>query len=410
MNIDISKFKNIPFKKRRHCVVCGQKLGSPVIELPDFPITEIYVKKKINKKVGFVDQNFHFCKNCGHGQISNIIDSEFLYGRWYVTRTSISSSAVAAINVFLEFIDNILKGRPVKNIVEIGCNDLYTLKKLRKRADKLYGIDPILIGKEKQFRDEKIEIIGDFFENVDLKKINGKIDVVLSSHTLEHIGEPKELIQRVIANANSNTLFFFQFPSLEALVQSSRFDQVFHQHLNYFSLKSVVYMLNELGAELIDFKINPYHWGTLMIAFKKKNKNNVVPHDKIANFLIHISNEKILKHYSIFKDCMNITKRQLESLKDEKIYGYGAALMLPVLDYHLGGLKMIKCVIDDDKNKDGLYYLNLPIQIKHLDRISDFKNSVFLVTAINSLQTARAIIKRLIEIETKQIIIPLNLI
>ena len=66
-------------------------------------------------------------------------------------------------------------------------------------------------------------------------------------------------------------MLFFQFPGLELLVEKARYDQIHHQHINYFSIKSVCYMLEEAGAEIIDYKFNPFHWGAIMIAFKKKD-------------------------------------------------------------------------------------------------------------------------------------------
>ncbi len=391
-------------------MICGTKSGEPVLKLPDFPLTEIYIDKKISQKIGFVDQIFHLCGRCGHGQIANAIEQKVLYGDNYFTRTSTSVSAIGAIDSFLEFIDSIIKDGYIENIIEIGCNDLYTLKRLRDRADKLYGIDPILMGKENQNSDEKIEVIGNFIENVNLDELNIKRSVILGSHALEHIENPKKLILSLIDKASSETLFFFQFPGLELLIQNSRFDQVFHQHLNYFSLKSVIYMLEDVGAELIDFRINPYHWGTLMIAFRKRAKNGINPHTKFGRFISQITGEQIFEQYKLFRDCMDTANRRVFSLRNETIYGYGAALMLPVLHYYLRGLSELKCIIDDDKNKEGLYYINLPLKIVHSEKISNIKDSAILITAINSKHAVRAIMSKLIDLRVKQIIIPTNLI
>ena len=76
MNSDISRFKDIVYERRTHCVICGEKSGPPVIKLPGFPMTEIYTKKRIAEKAGFLDQNFHLCGCCGHGQLENIIGED----------------------------------------------------------------------------------------------------------------------------------------------------------------------------------------------------------------------------------------------------------------------------------------------------------------------------------------------
>lgn len=405
--IDLNKFRNITFKTRTKCVICDADYSKPIIELPNFPLTEIYTDEKITEKIGFLNQAFHFCKKCGQGQIANIISPDILYGNTYVTRTSTSQSATNAVELFLKFIGEIIKDKPLKNIIEIGCNDLYILKRLRDRAERLYGIDPILRGKENQVNDSKIEVMGDFIENVDFQKLNMKLDLVLSSHTLEHIDDPKKMIKLLVDKADAETLFFFQFPGLESLIINSKFDQIFHQHLNYFSLQSVIYLLEEVGAELINFRVNPHHWGALMIAFRK-NKYHL-NHQKFKQSIIKITEEQILNQYQLFKDSMDLTNRHLLSLKNETIYGYGAALMLPILNYYIKNLSQLKCIIDDDKTKEGLYYLSPNLKINALDKIKDFSDSIILVTAINSKLTLRAITAKMINLNVKDIILPVNL-
>jgi len=390
-------------------MVCGTKAAAPVIGLPAFPLTEIYVEQKVTEKLGFVDQAFHLCPRCGHGQIANVIDRNVLYGESYATRTSTSPSAIGAIDAFLEFVDGVTKDRPIKNVMEVGCNDLYTLRRLKDRAEKLYGIDPILIGRESEFTDDKIEAIGDFVENVDLRERNIEADIVLSSHTLEHIEDPKKLVRFLIDNAGDDALFFFQFPGLESLVETARFDQVFHQHLNYFTLQSVLHMLEDTGAELIDYGINPYHWGALMIAFRRKG-NNVGTGGNFNRAVTGLTESQIREQYRLFKDGMDVTGRRIAALRNETIYGYGASLMLPVLGYYVPVINDFTCIIDDDTNKDGLYYINLPLRVVNSSKIDNIKDAVVCVTAINSKQPLRAVVSRLIDIGVKEIIIPANLI
>lgn len=399
----IEKLRKLSYQTRTHCLICGNKLDKPLIELPGFPLTEIYTTKLMKERVGFADQNFHFCSNCGHGQVANVIDIKVQYGNapFYYFRASESATGRRSADYFVDFLNHVAGNRNFGNIIEIGCNDLYILKALKSKAKRLIGIDPILKGKEKGLTKDNIVAIGDFFENVVLE---GEIDLVICKDTLEHVSNPKQVVEKIVDRSHEQTIFFFQFPILETLLSSYRFDQIFHQHLNYFSFKSINYMLNELGCELLDYKINFDHWGAIIIAFKK-GKGKL----RYAKGALGISGPKILERYEIFKNAMDVTKRQLSFLKGELIYGYGAALMLPVLSYHLkNDLSCLKCIIDDDENKKGLYYINLSVPIKTVEAITDIKDSVVLVTAIASLNNVRSILTKLFALSPKQIILPLN--
>jgi hypothetical protein len=403
MKIDVEKFKKVPYKKRDKCQVCGAALDGHLIDLPDFPMTEIYTGELIKEKVGFADQGFQFCSNCGHGQISNVIDVGLQYGDSisYHFRTSGSATGRESADFFIDFFNDVVKNRRFKSVVEVGCNDLYILKALTNRADRLIGIDPILKGKEQKYSSGNIIAIGDFLENI---KIEEGIDLVICKDTLEHVSEPKQFVKKIVDGAHDETLFFFQFPYLETLLDGCRFDQIFHQHLNYFSLRSTIYMLEELGCELLDYRININHWGAVLIAFKKSKKIS-----KFKAEARKITDEDILSRYKTFKADMKIANDRLLLLRGEKVYGYGAALMLPVLSYHLGNdFAGFEFIIDDDKNKEGLYYINLPVAIRTSDKVRDFRNAVVMLTAISAMNNGRRILAKLFELNPKQIIVPMS--
>ncbi len=403
--MNYEKFRNIQYEKREHCLICGKKSGTPLIELPKFPMTEIYTREKIKEKLGVLDQSFHLCLNCGHGQIANVIDIELQYNNdeSYNFRTSQSATGRESSDFFVDFVKSVSGQRSYKSIVEIGCNDLYMLKTLKHKADKLTGIDPILKGREEEFSEGNVKAIGDFFENVELEE---DLKMVLCKDTLEHVSDPKQMVKKIVSRATDETIFFFQFPMLETLLTGCRFDQIFHQHLNYFSLKSIIHMLNQLGCELLSYKINRNHWGAILIAFRKGKDSS-----RFTNEIWDIKALDILERYAVFKNDMETANRRMLFLNGKSIYGYGAALMLPVLSYHLGNdLSSLKCIIDDDKTKEGLYYINLPVSIRTRENITDIENSVILITAISAMNNVRRILTKLVELNPEQIILPLNTI
>lgn len=403
--IDVEKYRDIPFKSRDHCLICGRKSDESVINLPELPMTEIYTSQLISEKVGVVDQGLDFCPQCGHAQLRNVIDVELQYGETfsYFFRTGESATGRSAIQFFIDFMSRTIGNRKFKHILEVGCNDLYLLKQLQNLADHLTGIDPILKDFDDDLAHSNMTVIGDFFENVELDR---EFDLLICKDTLEHVTDPKAFVTRILDKARDNTLFFFQFPSLESTLRDIRFDQVFHQHLNYFSLQSVIHLLNDLGCELIDYTFNFEHWGALLVAFKKGKYQGRFDPD-----VWQISSAEIDQRFQIFRQGMANVNARLEYFKDEKIYGYGAALMLPVLSYYLeNDLSVLEFIIDDDPRKDGLYYLNLPVQIRSWAAIRNKREAVFLLTAVASLNNVRTMLPNLFKLRPKHIIVPLNTI
>jgi len=397
--LDINIFRKVSFTQRPSCMVCGKRSGAAMLEMKNFPMTEIYTREVCKQKLGVLDQGFFVCRHCGHGQLGRVIDVKLQYGNYHF-RSGQSVTGQQSAKFFIDYLDKFIADKKLDLVVEIGCNDLYLLKLISKRAKKLVGIDPILKGREKELSENNVIAQGGYLEDVSLQ---GSPDLFICKDTLEHVANPKDFLKKVIDQGHSETLFAFQFPLLDTLLDAGRFDQIFHQHLNYFSMHSIKVVLEDLGCELVDFTINHNLWGSIIIIFRK-----AAGRKKTKAFSL-ITRKDVMSRYKVFRMNMEVTKQRLSFLKGKNVYGYGAALMLPVLDYHLdGAIGRLTCIMDDDINKKGLRYINLDVDIKPMNEVHDLERSAVILTAIASLYNVRAMLSKLSQHGPRQIIVPLN--
>jgi hypothetical protein len=400
----MNNFQKVSYKSLYSCNICGNIFKNPTLSFPRLPLTEIYMNHKPLKKIGFVDQCFYYCSICGHGQLGNIIPKEILYTQEsYYLRTSQSTTACSANDYFADFIQSVIGKKKFNTILEFGCSDLYLLEKLESYAQKLVGVDPILRNTQKK-KNYRIQMIGDFIESLDMSTVlSSKNNMILSSHTMEHIENPKQIVQFLFDACDESDLFIFQFPSLEPLVKDQNYDQIFHQHLHYFSISSFTYLIERCGGEIVDYQVNPYHWGALMVAFRKRKGPK-----KSKKTFLPFQVKDIQFGYDQFQKELRVTTEKLHRYKDEKLYGFGASLMLPILGYHLGtDFVEFESILDDDKAKEGLYYINLPVKIRKPAENEYFGDANILVTAYN---TPRSVISRVISLKPKRIIFSRNVI
>ena len=142
----ISKKPNMnkKFIKKKNCGICESSNLKSVFKLKKFPLTGIFIKKKLNKNFQYnFDQSLNICKNCGHLQLENFVSPYLLYNNIYANRTSESFLSDNAIKFFKNFLFKVLKKKKLRGIVEIGCNDIKLINNLKKHFKILYGIDPI---------------------------------------------------------------------------------------------------------------------------------------------------------------------------------------------------------------------------------------------------------------------------
>ena len=404
-----SKYKNISFQQRKNCMVCNASLERPLLTWPNYPMTELYVDRPVAKGLGEVDLELQVCNHCSHVQLANVIDAKLQYSEtsFYNFRTSQSITGRETTGFFINFMEQVLadnnNGTDWGTIAEIGCNDTYLLNCLKPRAKKLYGIDPILHGHEDQHSDSQLTVYGDFFENVELPE---KLDIIICKDVLEHVEEPVEFIRKLTLKAHDNTMLFVQVPIIETILDDVRFDQIFHQHLNYFSIFSFETMLAQLDYELVSHTINHRHWGAAIFAFKKISR----PTDKRKTGIPFINADIVNSKYQLFTRIMATTRQYLLDCP-EPVYGYGAALMLAVLNFHLQGeLENLQYIIDDNPDKAGKYYLQLPVEIKHSSEVSGWEDKNILITSISSSINVKCIMQKLFELNPRKIINPLVII
>ena len=98
----------------------------------------------------------------------------------------------------------------------------------------------------------------------------------------------------------------------------------------------------------------------------------------------------------------------MEYSKD-KLYCYGASLMLPILNYYMPAMSKAVKIIDQDKSKTGLSYVNYDVEIVEGSDL-DLTKSDVLVTAIATKLATRKIINKLSDLRAMNIILPLNVI
>ena len=321
------------------CNVCKKEIKT-IIYLPNLPITGCFRNENDTypyDSYGY-NQEFMYCTNCGHGQLRYTINKEEIYDpKHYILRTSKSVSARISSDNMFKFI------KPKGTILEIGSNDCYLLKKFK---GKKIAIDPIA----KPIKG--IRVINKYIEKV---RGNIKAETIICKDVLEHIEDIHGFMGQIERFSKKHTKLYIQVPSIEHMIRENRFDQIFHEHIQYFSFYSLSLLLRDHGWQIVRLEIDKDHWGAYVIE-AVKSESIIIDCLSIGRFDIH----NILRRYAIFRDSMKFASAKIT----KKAYGYGAAAMLPILNYHMSGkLNELKYIIDDDKRKNGRYYVNMKPQI-----------------------------------------------
>lgn len=391
------------------CSACGSGNLKEICALPKFPHIGVYLKDR-GRENAFpeIDNALTYCTACGHVQLGFAIDQKFLYSPDFQHKTSQSASARQANEFLFGFVKKVVAGRRLKHVVEIGCNDTFLLQMLESVSDRLFGLDPILAGKEKEFLGSvseasrhKYGIIGNFIENVDFKsEIGSSPDLVVSNFVFEHIKSPRRVLEKAFQRVSDDTIFVIGVPGTEFVVDNGRFDQLSHQHYQQFTVESYHSMLNRLGAKIIDTTVNYTNWGQIVVAFSRGDgKPRDIAKPRYTFDEICASKERFHGSLEIFKQSLRV------SGKTRKVYGFGAAQNFPILDYFAGGFEDFRVILDDHPMRQDTFYPRLPYSIeKPMERHEG------CAAAITGPDYGRALVRRTNELGFEQIIMPFGVV
>lgn len=391
------------YKTVNKCNVCGRGNLNTAFKSKGMPLTGLYLPEGKQKKISVYDQALNYCGDCGHGQLKNVINSEILYDDTYTHRSTTSAISRAGNDFFYCYLQKLVSRKVYNSILEVGCNDLYLINKIQSLGELVVGIDPIWKGNDHQYN-EKTRILGRFIEELQLDKdLERRPNLILSSHTFEHVGALYEQFEVLVKLADEDCLFVIEMPSFDTMVKIGRYDQVFHQHIQYLSLSSMMHMINRLGCKYLDHTFNYNYWGgTLLFSFQKNTVNNISGNPMQESIGI----DTIRQGFEQFSGGLRKMRDQLIQLK-EPCYGFGAAQMLPVLAHHMeSDLSFMEAILDDNDDRIGKYLPGVDCPIMAPSQVTNISDSAVMVTALDSM---RPILQRLMEISPRRIISPTNI-
>jgi SAM-dependent methyltransferase len=384
-----------------------KKTSIEVFDLGNHPFADTFISKKdLNKKEPIYPLKCFLDKKSGCIFNEVITSDKKRYNLYDYSYTSSNSSY--SKNYWKKYANDFNKKYKFKGkILEIGCNDGFLLNQFNKKKYKSFGCDASKficnLSKDKKYK--VMNFIFNLKNSKIIKKKIGGIDYVIANNVVNHSNNPNDFIKGVKNILNDNGYFIFEQPYWLDMMKTSRIDQIYHEHITYFTIKFSEWILEKNGMILYDYEKTPYHGGSLrIIARKKKNfskKNNL----KIKNGIKNESNFGLFKKkiYQLINQKLEKRKKLLHkkiSLYKKngyKVAGIGAAAKANTfLCYFDLNNKVIDFVTDASKFKIGKFTPKMRIPI-FSDEIFKEKNMkiVAIILSWNISELLKAKLKKL---------------
>ena len=380
------------YEFRKKCRLCSNTKFNMVLDLGKQPPSNAFLtKNQLKKGEKKFPLRLYVCKKCFHLQLRDVVDKKYLFSNYLY----LSSANKPIVDHFEKYANSIhkkiLKQKANPFLIEIGSNDGTLLQKFLKFNIDVLGIEPAK--NLAKITPKKIKVENSFFSKKLAKKISYKkrADVIIANNVLGHIDDLNDFINGIIMLLKDDGVFIFEVPHVLDLLKKMEFDTIYHEHISYFSVFSLMKWFKNNNLEIFNIEKQKVHGGTLRIFVAKKNTHEI--NKSVNNF----KNQELkfginkLKTYESFSNKINNLKLSLKKKiiqikeNEDKIFGYGASAKGNVLlNYCQINNKILDFITDTTPIKQGKYTPGTHIIVKSPKIISKLSNQyVGLILAWN---------------------------
>ena len=386
-NADVSEIKQ--------CRLCQSRKIKKLFNLKSTPPANSYIEKKdLKKSITSYNLKINLCLECGHLQLGHLVNREKIFKNYLYT----TNAAQLNIEHFKKYANKIKNLFPKKNkkykILDIASNDGTFLSFFDKKKFLRIGVDPARNLKKiaEKKRIIQIPIFFSYKTSDHIKKKYGKFEIITANHVCAHLENPNDFFFGIKKLLSNKGIFVFEVSYRLEVIKNKTFDTIYHEHVDYHSLKPVISFAKKFDLELFDFDLVEAQGGSIRFYLGHKYQNNI-KYKKINN-QIKIEEKKYklynIKTYDKFFKNINKTKTKLKKLlnnfKKKKliIAGYGAPAKATTFTYFFDLNKnIIKYIFDDNLMKQGKYTPGKKIPILNVKLMYKLMPDILVILAWN---------------------------
>jgi hypothetical protein len=282
---------------------------------------------------------------------------------------------------FAELYDEVMRLYPLGPsdlVVDIGSNDGTLLGNFQRAGHRTCGVEPT--NAHKIALAAGIPTINAFFGRAsadEVLRLHGQAKIVTAANVFAHIEDVHEIVDSLLSLLTPDGLFISESHYLVPLLETLQYDTVYHEHLRYYSLSSLKYLLEMHGLEIVHAKQIPTHGGSIRVYASRKG---VRPVSDAVGDLLRMEDATLTdQRFGEFRRRVSASKLDLLALLHEvrrdgsRVYAIGAPSRASTLVNYVGlDESIVDCVLEiKGSSKIGKYMPGTLIPVVEEQRLFD---------------------------------------
>lgn len=314
------------YKNIAKCRICHSTKLTEVVRIAKQFIASTFVKSnKNNPKAKIkIPLTLMLCRKCGLAQLKETVRPDLLYENYFY-RSNVSNTMNRDLRDVVSDVVSRVKLERGDSILDIGCNDGLMLTFFPNFLKRV-GIDPAK-NIDWSNKDKSIVIINDYFPSPKLKSRSFKI--ITTTAMFYDLDDPNSAVKQIKQLLTPAGALCVQVSYLYDTIRDMNFYDICHEHLEYYSLKTLIYLFERNGMEIFDASTNGVNGGSIRVMVSLGEDKRPIS----SNVEYLLLKEKVLQlenpeTYDTFSKLIKLnTERVRHYIKSQKglMIGLGAS-------------------------------------------------------------------------------------
>jgi SAM-dependent methyltransferase len=378
-------------RKRTTCRLCDSPKVELVCPLKPTPVAEKYrTTREEALSIPAVTLDLYRCDDCGHVQILDLVEADYLFGADYTYRSGQTKGIVEHFEDYAEKAWVRLGLKPGDLVLEIGSNDGTLLAKFKERGARVIGVDPAsTIAREANERG--VETIAAFFTpdlGAKIVERHGKAKLVVANNVFAHADGLQDIARGISQVVADDGVFMFEVSYLKDVLDHCLLGTIFHEHFSYHAVTPMQRFLRRHGLELFHVERNTIQGGSIIMSARAAGANHATDSSLIDILALEersgLNTRAALADFS--SKLQKLRSQAAEFVRQAKssgksIAGFGAARSGTTLIAQLEIGDAIDCIFDDHPDKQGKFSAGFGIPVVKTSEITARQPDYIIILA-----------------------------
>ena len=209
---------------------------------------------KENENCELYPLEVNYCEKCHNCQLSVSVDPKKMFSNYLYKSSTSKKFRDHFVNAAKKYTRDLKLNKKKSYIIDIGSNDGIALKPFKDLGfSKILGVEPAKNLAEIANKN-KIKTFNGFLESKNLKKIKKNADLILASNVFAHSDNLKEMAKCMFNLLSKKGTIIIEVQYLMNTLKDLTFDNIYHEHYNYWSLTSLINFFGQFEEKYLKQK------------------------------------------------------------------------------------------------------------------------------------------------------------